>query len=294
MWWLLACAAPEEESSTPTDPAPQVTPDPDVTTYVPPTFPAASAARYVTFGDSITAGFGVENQDNTYRGLLLRNNDRSYPDDAGLDLSATYGDLEVLDVSVNGATTDDVVRYQLPAIEAAWGPVIDGPVLVAGTIGGNDLMAVLFSFGDLDAGVATILDNLRTIGEFFSDEQRFPDGAYLAITNVYEPTDGEGQVEECFYGLDLSVFIEDFEGLNDASRALAEEQGWAWVDLRGHFLGHGFHHDNAAVDAYDAADPSLWLQDDCIHPNVRGHHELRRLFRSAFDATPLPLLTPAE
>lgn len=293
MWWLLACTAPDE-TTTPTEPAPQVTPDPGVDSFVPPSFPAPAAARYVTFGDSITAGYGVQNQDNTYRELLLRNNDRSYPDDAGLDLATTYGALEDLDVSFNGATTDDVVQYQLPAIEDAWGPVVDGPVLVAGTIGGNDLMAVLFSLGDIDAGVATILDNLRTIGAFFGDEQRFPDGAYLAITNVYEPTDGEGQAAECFYGLDLSSFIEDFDGLNASSRALAEEQGWAWVDLRGHFLGHGFNHDDAGADAYDADDPTLWFQDDCIHPNVRGHHELRRLFRSAFDAEPLPLVLPAE
>jgi lysophospholipase L1-like esterase len=293
MWWLFACTAEDTAGPGDSDAPAVLAPDPDVNSFVPASFPPVAPARLVYFGDSITAGYGVANGDNTYPALLEENNDRQWPADAGDDLTTRFGALDVLDVSFPGATTDDVLSYQLPAVDRSWGPVVEGPVLVAGTIGGNDLMAVLFAFGDVDAGVAQILENLRVIGDFFLDETRFPDGAYLAITNVYEPTDAEGQVPECFYGLDLSAFITDFDGLNASSRTLAEEQGWAWVDLRGHFLGHGFRHADEQAAAYDEADPTLWLQDDCIHPNVRGHHELRRLFRSAFDAEPLPLVVPA-
>ncbi len=294
MWWWLACTAPETD--TPGDAAGtevELPPDPDVDTFVPASFPPPSAARVVWFGDSITAGYGVEDREG-WAALLERNHDKKWPDDEGDDWRTMYGQFELLDVSRSGATTDDVVAYQLPQVTAAWGERIDGPVLVAGTIGGNDLMEVLFSFGDIEAGVEHVLANLEEIGAFFGDAERFPDGAFLAITNVYEPTDGDGQVAECFYGLDLSGFVEDFDGLNASSRELAERQGWAWVDLRGHFLGHGYNYDEPTATAYDEDDPTLWLQDDCIHPNPRGHHEIRRLFRSAFAAQELPLWIPAE
>jgi hypothetical protein len=290
MWWMLACTATESSPEGGTPPAAAL--DPDVDSYVPPSFPPTDPTRVVFFGDSIAAGYGIANEKNTWPALLDRNNNREWPDDAGDDLTGRFGRLDMLDVSMSGATTDDVLAYQLPRLTASWGEVVTGPVLVAGTIGGNDLMAVLFSFGDVDAGIAHVLENLELIGDFFLDETRFPDGVYLAITNVYEPTDGDGQALECFYGLDLAGFVEDFDALNAESRTLAESQGWSLVDLRGHFLGHGFNYDLQNSPAYDEDDPTLWLQSDCIHPNVRGHHEIRRLFRSAFDAEPLPLVVP--
>lgn len=287
---LLACTPPGPTGDDGAPPAP-LPPDPDVATWVPDTFPPPAATRVIWFGDSITAGYGVEDRQ-AWPSLLEKNQDHAWPDDEGDDLRARFGRLEVLDVSRSGARTDDVVRTQLPAVTAAWGEVVEGPVLVAGTIGGNDVMDVLFSFGDIDAGLAEIVDNLREIGAFFTDPARFPDGVYLAINNVYEPTDGEGQAAECFYGLDLSGFIGDFDALNASTLALAQEQGWAWVDLHGHFVGHGFNFDVPQFEAYDEDDPTLWFQDDCIHPNARGHHELRRLVRAAFDAEPLPLVVP--
>jgi lysophospholipase L1-like esterase len=284
---LVACADP---TATPTDPGPPA--DPDVDTYVPPSFPPPDPQHLVFFGDSITAGYGIAKPEAVYTALLQANRDRAWPDFAGDDLHARFANLgDVLDVSIPGATTASVLEEQLPMIEAEWGPVVEGQVLVMGTIGGNDLTEMIFSGADLDAGTAELLANLKALTDFFADPVRFPDGAYVAITNVYEPSDGVGQVDECFFGLDLSAVVPTFEQLTVDSRAQAERDGWAWVDLRGHFRGHGFHYDDEG-DWYDAEDPTLWFQDDCIHPNERGHHEIRRLFLAAVDAVPLPLLTP--
>jgi len=61
----------------------------------------------------------------------------------------------------------------------------------------------------------------------------------------------------------------------------AAERGFAVLDLRGHFLGHGYHAEDPTVPSYDPEDPTLWFAPDCIHPNDRGHHEVRRLFHAA-------------
>ena len=69
--------------------------------------------------------------------------------------------------------------------------------------------------------------------------------------------------------------------------SVAQERGAAMVDMRGHFLGHGVYFDDSDLDVHDDADPSPWFADDCIHPNDRGHHELRRLFVTAIEGRPL-------
>lgn len=267
--------------------------DPDVETYYPEDRLVSDPVRIVFFGDSITRGYGIEREDNKYTALLRQNNDGRWPSFAADDLRARFPALEeVVDASRDGSTTDTVLQLQLSQIADALGPVVEGETIVAGTIGGNDLLDVLLS-GDVPAGVDALMDNLKEIADFFTDPVRFPDGVYLAIGNVYDPTDGTGQADECFFGFDLSAVIPEFDRLAEESRAMAERDGWAWVDMRGHFRGHGFRYDEEG-DWADPEDPTLWFQDDCIHPNTRGHHEIRRLFLAAIDGVPLPLVEPAE
>lgn len=290
MTWilLLVACAPEPEPTEGSDPLAAV--DPHVDSWVPEAFPPAAVERVVFFGDSITEGVGVNNHDNSYVGLLLGDDGAErWPEHEGGDLVDRFGELEVLDVSVGGATTDTVISNQLPEVDATLGPVASGPTLVLGTIGGNDALFALLNPDGLEGAREQLLDNLREIVDFFYDEARFPDGAYLYLTNVYEPTDGMGQHASCFYGLDLSHVLVDLEPTNQATLGLAQEQGWAWIDLRGHFLGHGYFHEDPSIEQHDPDDPSLWFVEDCIHPNARGHHEIRRLFLAALDDEPLML-----
>jgi hypothetical protein len=64
------------------------------------------------------------------------------------------------------------------------------------------------------------------------------------------------------------------------------------LDLRGHFLGHGFYSEASGSAAYDADDPTQWFDRDCIHPNDRGHHELRRLVHAAITGSPFRTVIP--
>jgi lysophospholipase L1-like esterase len=286
---LLVASACTEPAGPATNLPPEPSFDPDVASWMPEQAPFADATRVVFLGDSITAGYGIDVDANAYANLLVHNHDSSWPESAGDDLTTRYGELEVVDVSVSGAETPDLLERQIPDLIEAIGPSAPGPTLIYVTIGGNDLVYALTEPG----GLATIADdveaNLRAMAEQLLDPGLFPDGALLHVTNVYEPTDGEGQADECFFGLDLAGVEPVLDDTNARSLALAQELGFAWVDLRGHFRGHGFNHDLASNDWHDPDDPTLWLQDDCIHPNRRGHHELRRLFLAATDGVPLPL-----
>ncbi len=264
-------------------------PDPDVNTWVPESWPVETPARIVFFGDSITKGAGARSDGLDYVSLLLSNDNERYPAYEGWDLTTMFGGVPAYDASQNGATTETVIDVQLPAIMDAIGEQPEGLTLVVGTIGGNDAQDVVFGLRDLGEERERIADNVDQIANYFLDDQRFPDGAMVYITNVYEPTDAEGQADGCFFGIDLSFVLDDFEGLNQDTLARAQQSGWAWVDLRGHFLGHGHNFDNTEMEAYDESDPTLWMAGDCIHPNDRGHHEVRRLFLSAIDNRPLPL-----
>jgi lysophospholipase L1-like esterase len=268
--------------------------DPDADTYVPPDYAPVAPARAIFLGDSITAGYGLRERSNGYDQLMRANNDSKWPTYVGDTLEERFGEMEVLNLAVSGATTTTLIGSQLGRVEGNLGATASGETLVFITIGGNDMVDALLAIGagtDTDESALAIVDNLAEIASFFQDSQRFPDGVRLYITNVYEPTDGTGQVDECFFGLDLSAVQDSFDLLADESRLLAEDMGFSLVDLRGHFLGHGFRYDEEG-DWYHPEDPSLWYQEDCIHPNSRGHHELRRLFLAAVDDEPLLLETP--
>src|SRR5687767_9004901 len=97
---LVACSGPTPTDTTGSAGTPEAPVDPDVHSYTPDTFPPSDPQRVVFFGDSITAGYGVEDDD-VYTALLQQNKDRKWPDQVGDDLSARFPNLgEVLDVSV--------------------------------------------------------------------------------------------------------------------------------------------------------------------------------------------------
>lgn len=266
--------------------------DPHVMTWVPPEWSPQDVVRVVFLGDSITAGQGVFNPRSDYASLLVDNDDDNWPDHAEADLEARFPGLEVIDVSRSGATTEDVLATQLPAIEDQLGPVVSGTTLVVGTVGGNDIGDLLFGFGDVEAEVTRISDNVAAIANWFGDPTRFPDPTYTYLTNIYEPTDDQAQADECFYGIDVAFLQPAFLDINARTREAAQRDNWAWIDLYGHFLGHGMNYDEPEIEYYHPDDPTLWLASDCIHPNGRGHHEVRRLFLYAIDNEPLPRVDP--
>lgn len=106
-----------------------------------------------TFGDSIL-DCGRYNEFGVDPGrLLLRNDDRLFPDFCGRDLTTALGAVRLEHRARDGATVDDL-RAQMAGV------TVPGPALALLTIGGNDLLRGLA--GDrgrgIDAFAATLED----------------------------------------------------------------------------------------------------------------------------------------
>lgn len=287
---LSACEPGETEGGDDTSGAPSNS-DPDVHSVLPEGYVASDPQRVIFLGDSITERYGASEDGLAYVGLMEQNDDTVWPERAGDDLATLYPDLtEFVDVSRGGATTDTLLSSQIPKLDDQMSFPAEGESIVVITIGGNDVTLLLTSGStDYSEPLQTIQDNLREIVGFFQDPANFPDGAYLYVTNVYDPSDGTGQADECFYGLDLSHLMEPMAQTNAGYAAMAEELGFAMVDMHGHYLGHGFNADDQTNEHYAGDDYALWFYQDCIHPNDAGHNEIRRLFMSAIRGEALPL-----
>lgn len=263
--------------------------DPDVQTFVPDGYLPTAPVRVVYMGDSITAGVGASSFSLEYPSLLEANSDSAWPDHADETLSAAYPTIEEwINVSVGGATTSSMKQNQLSDLEARVGLPAEGETLIFVTIGGNDAQQALLPFADVDTIAQAALDNIDDMARWLTDPANFPDGVYVYFTNIYEPSDGTGQ-SQCFFGMDYSDNLAKLDVMNGGLISMGTDIGFAAVDLNGHFRGHGMNNENPTIDAYDEDDPSRWFDNDCLHPNDRGHHEVRRLFYYAAINMPLPL-----
>ena len=289
---FAACTIPEDEAPTPTH---QLLPGPVFGTWLPDDYIPQNPSRVLFLGDSITRGTGADTHARGYPRLLLQNDDDTWPDWVTADLESSFGPIdEIHNVSHGGDRTGSVAGTQLTQLSERIGKSVEGQSLVVITIGGNDMLLTLLGAGihqDPDTMVASelgiMIDNLTAVITYFADPLRFPDGAYIYLTNVYDPTDAVGHAPACFNDLDLDPVLHYLDDANRAILLLAKKLNFAYVDLRGHFLGHGLNHDMSDSTWYDTTDPSQWFDPDCIHPNNRGHHEIRRLFLGAITQAPL-------
>ena len=116
------------------------------------------ALRYVALGDSAAQGVGASDVSRGYVPLL-----------AERLRDATGRDVIVTNLSVSGATSDDVVRDQLPLLSA-----LDfEPDLVTLDIGGNDVVFPQHNVETFERSLTTILDALP-VGSFVADVPWFP------------------------------------------------------------------------------------------------------------------------
>lgn len=263
--------------------------------FVPSDHHPDNPVRIVYMGDSITAGEGAPSGSQDYPSLLANNDDDAWPDDASLDLSSKYSSFDdVIDVSFGGARLYDLVTDQLSDADQRLDDVVEGETIVVMTAGGNDVNAAVTQIwyaleivGDesmADDAVANLkesmMSQLKDVVDFYKDPDRFPDGSYIYVANVYDPTDGVGLSSECFPGLDLKASLAYLDEINESYVELAQELGFGVIDLHQHFLGHSTYYDDSQSPYYDEQDSTLWFAD-CLHPNQRGHHEIRKLFYSA-------------
>ncbi len=194
-----------------------------------------------TFGDSIL-DCGRYNAHGVHPGaLLVRNDDRLFPEFRGQDLMSR-GPARLEHRAVDGATVAN-----LPAQTRNLAVAGDAVALL--TVGGNDLlMGLVVDEGPGVRRFAAALDDFL---------RRLPIRPVL-LGNVYDPTFGDDALN--FLGVDPALARANHQRVN---AVLAEAAGrcGALVDLHAHFL---------------TGDPSWYAQ--VIEPSLRGASEVRRCF----------------
>ena len=205
-----------------------------------------------TFGDSIL-DCGWYNEVGLNPGqLLVRNDDRRFPEFRGHDL-ASRGPARLEHRAVDGATVED-----LPPQGRGLAPAGDGAAIL--TVGGNDLLrGLLVDRGPGIDAFATALD------AFVAGLPIRP----VLIGNVYDPTFGDDAND--FTGVDPVLARANHRGVNAAIAEVAARHG-TLVDLHAHFL---------------TGDPTWYTRT--IEPSLRGASEVRRCFLRQLPLGRIPL-----
>lgn len=194
-----------------------------------------------TFGDSILDCRWYNDPGLDPGQLLVKNDDRLFPEFRGQDLSSR-GPAHLEHRAVDGATVED-----LPPQSRNLRPAGESVAIL--TIGGNDLLqGLLIDQGPgIDRFSASLDAFVRTL----------PIRPVL-IGNVYDPTFGDDALD--FTGVNPALARENHRRVNIAIAELADRYG-KLVDIHAHFLG---------------GDPSWFTRT--IEPSLRGASEIRRCF----------------
>lgn len=241
--------------------------------------------RVVFLGDSITTGTPPTPEEGFYRNLLV----------AGLEAELGHG-LETQDCSRWGARVDDLMRDDDQIVSCLGDDsagVDERATLVVFTVGGNDMFAYaqdLLGGGtveevraNVDATIGLFEDAL---GALERAKARFPNGLYVVFGNLYEFTDGTGDLSLCptaeILGFDgvIPEIRDEYVRINEAWVRLAVQTQTDVVFMLEHFCGHGFLAGDPNNECFRGEDAENWFDPTCIHPTPTGHRELARMFQT--------------
>ena len=272
-----------------------------------PTPTACPTAKYktlVVLGDSISdVGAGTASEQPLYRTLLVKNDDAKYPEWKGFDLATCWmldptngvvkaskgGAVATVPMS-NSPSDKSVLLNQATGLPTT----LAGPVLVVGTIGGNDvqkgLVTVLtgtpaqvqMQIGQFAAGFGKAMAELTKADRFGAGVK-----VDVLMSNIYDPSGGSGhfyyepKMGTCPGALGFWPDKKETKSqLDPWNAAMATEAakypGVKLVELRAPFASH----------AVSTPDPTNWFHEDCIHPNALGQNAVRGVFWSGLVALP--------
>jgi len=246
--------------------------------------------RLVFLGDSVTAGTPPTPGDETYRAVLTA------------ALTERYGPaLEVSDCSEWGARTDDLLMHegrQIPLCFPEGGSELR--TLVVMTVGGNDMLAAAGTSdaqgptaaqaeltGDLallDQALAWFKGGSDPASAHPEDSTRFPNGVFVVMGNVYEFTDGTGDLDSCAlasalgFGGKQPKLVQGYGFVDESYMQLAVRWNVDLTLMLENFCGHGFHAGEPGNLCYRGEDAETWFDASCIHPNPTGHAQLAQMF----------------
>jgi lysophospholipase L1-like esterase len=236
--------------------------------------------KVIFLGDSVTAGTPPTPEEGYYRTLLTGT------------LEARFGGLEVADCSRWGARTDDLLLPSDQQLLTCVPEVQPKPTLIVMTMGGNDMFAAVedlqagMSEAEMMAEVDAAAELMREALVWVRDQEAtlFPAGVHVIFGNVYEFTDGTGDMASCPTAEILGWSAEPamrpaYVSMNEQMVAAAVETQTDAVFMLENFCGHGFYTDDPNNECYRGPEAAeLWFDPTCIHPNEAGHAALAGLF----------------
>ena len=259
--------------------------------------------RVVFLGDSITVGTPPTLSNDFYRAQLADQLAAKFglaePDFLwktadpfnGTSISKDSGDFS--SCSKWGARTDDLLQDNSQALDCFPPEKLDQRTLVIMTMGGNDLASLTqnaidgASMADLAAQVDTFVQLQREAVQWFHEPGRFPNGVFVVFANIYEFTDGTGDVQSCDVS-GLAGFDEPVPSpmelaalvvhANEQYLSIAVETGSDMIFLLEDFCGHGFNSEDPAAPCYRGPNNENWFDLTCIHPNPTGHDHITDMF----------------
>jgi lysophospholipase L1-like esterase len=179
------------------------------------------------------------------------------------DLKKIHSGLTFEDLTADGATSEDVLRWQLPRAKRT-----DDEAIVTITAGGNDMLMNLRSPRPPAGLVAGMIERLkRIVAEVFAKLPR----SRILLGTVYDPSDGTNVL----YGEKLDREAGWLAEFNDSVRRIADsDPRITLIDIHKHFLGHGL----------SVPEKDRWYWSGLIfEPNARGAEEVRHLWLDAVE-----------
>jgi lysophospholipase L1-like esterase len=245
---------------------------------------AEQKTTFIGIGDSITRGLGA-GREHTYFELLIKNDNKMYPDMAGRDLSSVFPNLNFHNYAQDYTITQNHVERQLVRL-SQYDPNTQGIIVI--TSGGNDLIHDYGRTPPKDGAMygctykqaEVWCENMKQRLEILLTglTAKFPGGCEIFLANIYDPTDGYGDPQT----MGLPRWPDCMKVIALANQKIAElcEQypNVHLVDIHTPFIGHGIHCDEWWRATYRKEDPHYWYYTNLEDPNRRGFDAIRRLF----------------
>ena len=240
----------------------------------------------VGIGDSVTKGFGSSKGHSYFERLVANPSDEDL-EMKGICLSKVLPKLEPLNLSVSGSTSLQHAKHQVPKLKVQPREVFGVVVM---TTGGNDLIHD-YGRGSPKEGAmygATPEQGMpwvetferRLDGMLDGIEKAFPGGCLIFLADIYDPTDGEGDLEHA--GLGLPAWkggLALLQAYNEVIvRCAGRHKTTHVVGMHDAFLGHGIHCAERRGKHYCERDPAYWYFENLEDPNDRGYDAIRRAF----------------
>jgi lysophospholipase L1-like esterase len=192
-----------------------------------------------------------------------------------------------------GARTDDFLMGGGQIASCFPESTLEQRTLVVITMGGNDIASLTQDAIDgvpmdqLWVSTQGFVQRMQDTIAWIKEPGRFPNGVFVVFANMYEFTDGTGEVQSCdvsgLAGFDEPVPAPDdlaamVVWANEQYVRIAVDYQVDVIFMLEDFCGHGFERDNPAAPCYRGPGQEAWFDLTCIHPTPTGHDHIKDMF----------------